>query len=818
MKRYNVKGMSCAACSARVEKAVLNVDGVTACSVSLLTNSMSVEGTASENKIINAVVEAGYGAEIIKDESNMQSNTLNDTETPRLLKRLVYSLAFLIMLMYISMGHTMWNFPLPAFLANSPILIGVLQMILAIIVMCINHKFFVNGVKGIIHRSPNMDSLVALGSAASFIYSVWVLISALPNATHHYLHFLYFESAAMILSLITLGKMLEAKSKGRTTNALKKLLSLAPKKATVIRDGKEMVISADDVLTGDIFIVKSGESIPVDGIVIDGNGAVDESALTGESMPVEKENGDKVSAATINLSGFIKCKATHVGNDTSLAKIIKLVSEAASSKAPIAKIADKVSGIFVPFVITVSLLVLVVWLLVGQDFDVALTRAVSVLVISCPCALGLATPVAVMVASGKGAEHGILFKTATSLELAGKTNVVVLDKTGTITKGEPEVTDVLGDNELLKIAYSLEKKSEHPISGAIVKYAEALGITALESRNFKTFAGGGVSAEINGETVCAGNLAFVEKYSKIDAALIENAEQLAKSGKTAVFFVKGKETLGVIAVADNIKDDSISAISELKNMGIRVVMLTGDNKITAKAIAEQVGIDEFVAQLKPEDKEATVKELQKQRNVIMVGDGINDAPALTRANIGVAIGAGTDVAAHAADIVLVNSKISDVCAAIRLSRQAKRIIHQNLFWAFIYNVICIPIAAGALAFLGITLSPMLGALAMSLSSFCVVNNALRLNFYNIYSSKRDRKIKVKIKEVNKMEKTIKIEGMMCPHCEARVKKILEETDGVITAEVSHTLGTAVVTMKKKIQNEVFTKLITDNGYKVVEII
>ncbi len=816
MEQYSIKGMSCAACSARVEKAVLSVDGVTACSVSLLTNSMGVEGTANERAIIKAVEKAGYSASRKDSEhKNTQSDVLDDKETPELCKRLIASLAFLILLMYLSMGYMMWNFPLPAFLENNPVAIGISQMLLSVIVMVINKKFFINGFKGLVHRSPNMDTLVSLGSAASFVYSLYVLITSHEN----FLHDLYFESAAMILALITLGKMLEARSKGKTTDALKSLMKLAPKTATVIRDGNETEVAVDEVRKGDTFAVRPGESIPVDGVVIEGNSAVDESALTGESIPVDKTVGDTVSGATINRSGYIRCKATRVGEDTTLSQIIKMVSDAAATKAPISKIADKVSGIFVPVVIAIAFAVLVIWLIIGESVGFALTRAISVLVISCPCALGLATPVAIMVGNGKGAKNGILFKTASSLELTGKTEIVALDKTGTITKGEPEVTDIIGDEELLKIAYSLELKSEHPLAKAIVKYGENSHISALETSDFEIFPGGGLTARINGESVFGGNADFIGKHASVPKAFLEKANVLSGEGKTAIFFAKGQNVLGIIAVADMIKKESAKAIEELKNMGIRVVMLTGDNKITAEAIGRKVGVDEVISQVKPDGKETAIIRLQKDGKVAMVGDGINDAPALTRADIGIAIGAGTDVAIDAADIVLVNSKLSDVTAAIRLSRATLRTIHQNLFWAFIYNAICIPVAAGTFIWAGFTLNPMLGAAAMSLSSFCVVINALRLNLCNIYSTKKDKIIRKKTrKEEKTMKKTIKIEGMMCPHCEARVKKILEETEGVETAVVSHTEGTAIITMTVPVSDDIITKLIVDNGYQVIEIV
>ena len=738
MKEYDVGGMGCAACSARVEKAVLEVAGVSSCSVSLLTNSMLVEGTASDDAIVSAVENAGYTAckRKTKRKSTDEDDSLADKETPVLLKRLLISFGFLILLMYLSMGHVMWNFPLPLFLQNNPALIGTLQMILSAIVIGINHKFFTNGFKGLIHRAPNMDTLVAMGSSASFVYSFYVLILMFVSKNSaHYLHDLYFESAAMILALITLGKMLEARSKGKTTNALKSLMNLAPKTTTVIRDGAEVKISVDDVKKGDIFVVRPGESIPVDGIIIEGNSALDESALTGESVPVDKSVGDIVSAATINQSGFIKCEATRVGEDTTFSQIIKLVREASATKAPIAKIADKVSGIFVPVVMVIALLVFVVWMILGKSVGFSLTRAISVLVISCPCALGLATPVAIMVGNGKGAKNGILFKTASSLEMAARTQIVALDKTGTITKGEPEVTDIIGEENLLQIAYSLEKKSEHPLAKAIVKYGEENGISALETTDFVIFAGGGLKASLEEETICGGNADYVKKYVDISAEFLEKANKIASEGKTPIFFAKGKQVLGIIAVADKIKTDSAKAIEELKRMGIRTVMLTGDNKLSAETIAKQVGIEEVFAELKPEQKEKAIVKLQKEGKIAMVGDGINDAPSLTRADNGIAIGAGTDVAIDAADIVLVNSNLSDVGAAIRLSRATLKIIRENLFWAFIYNVICIPVAAGAFVWAGLTLNPMIGAAAMSLSSFCVVTNALRLNFFDVRKMK-----------------------------------------------------------------------------------
>ncbi len=821
MEQYNVVGMSCAACSASVEKAVLGVKGVTSCSVSLLTNSMIVEGVASEGDIISAVKKAGYGASKYGTETEKGksgADALADRETPVLLRRFLLSIAFLILLMYISMGHVMWGFPLPAFIASRPMIIGCLQLVLSAIVMVINKKFFINGVKGLIHRSPNMDTLVSLGSLASFGYSVYVLVAMLSSDTPHaHLHDLYFESAAMILALITLGKMLEARSKGKTTDAIRSLMSLAPKTATVIRDGVETTVSVDEVQKGDIFVVRPGESIPVDGVVLEGHSAVNESALTGESIPTDKAEGDVVSSATINTSGYIKCEAIRVGEDTTLSQIIKMVSDAAATKAPIAKIADRVSGIFVPVVMAISALVFVIWLLCNASVGFSIARAISVLVISCPCALGLATPVAIMVGSGKGAKNGVLFKTATSLELAGRAQIVALDKTGTITKGEPEVTDLLGNEELLRFAYSLEKKSEHPLARAIVKRAERDGITAFDTLDFEIFPGGGLIAKINGERVCGGNAEFVRKYTQIPDDMLNEARKLSLEGKTAMFFANGEKPLGIIAVADRIKDDSAAAISELENMGIRVVMLTGDNRVTAEAIGKEVGICEIISEVKPEGKEAIIKKLQKEGRVAMVGDGINDAPSLTRADIGIAIGAGTDVAVDAADVVLVNSRLSDVAAAIRLSRATLRIIHQNLFWAFFYNVVCIPIAAGAFVWAGLTLSPMLGAAAMSLSSFCVVTNALRLNLCDVHSAKRDKRIKQSNKVNPTTEKIIKVEGMMCSHCEARVKGALEEINGVSEAEASHEKGTVTVTLTANLSNKVLAKAIAKAGYKVAEI-
>ncbi len=826
MEKYKVTGMSCAACSARVEKAVLGVAGVTSCSVSLLTNSMGVEGTATESAIVEAVKAAGYGAAREgngKKSARIEDDALTDRETPVLVKRLVASLVFLVLLMYISMGHTMWGFPLPAIFEENPIAIAVLQLLLCVVVMVINQRFFISGVRGLLHRSPNMDTLVALGSAASFGYSVYALFAmTVSEHPEHYLHELYFESAAMILALITLGKMLEARSKGKTTDALRSLMKLAPRTATVIRDGTELSVAIEEVRSGDVFVVRPGESVPVDGIILEGQSALDESALTGESIPVDKGVGDAVSAATINRSGFIRCEATRVGEDTTLSQIIKMVSDAVATKAPIAKVADKVSGIFVPVVISIAAVAFVLWLALGDSVGFALARAISVLVISCPCALGLATPVAIMVGNGMGAKNGILFKTAASLELAGRTRIVALDKTGTITRGEPAVTDVVAtdadETALLTLAYSLEKKSEHPLARAIVMKAEEMDCEAEDTTDFEIFPGGGLSGKIDGEECRGGNAEFVGQAAELDTDALQTAEKFAREGKTPIFFARGERVLGIIAVADTVKEDSARAIAELRNMGVRVVMLTGDNKKTAEAIGAMVGVDEVIAEVKPDGKEAAIRALAREGGVVMVGDGINDAPALTRADVGIAIGAGTDVAIDAADVVLVNSRLSDVPAAIRLSRATLRTIHQNLFWAFVYNAVCIPVAAGAFVWAGLTLNPMLGAAAMSLSSFCVVTNALRLNLFDIRSAKRDRKIKAKSKkEKNKMEKTLKIEGMMCPHCEARVKKALEELSEVSEAQVSHKEGKAIVSLSAQISDEKLVKLITDNGYKVLEI-
>ena len=831
MKQYTVTGMSCAACSARVEKAVSQVPGVQSCAVSLLTNSMGVEGTASESEIIRAVEEAGYGARS-KDASSpaapaaVQEDALADRETPKLKRRLLTSLGFLIVLMYISMGHMMAGFPLPAFMEGNHVAMGLAQLLLAAIVMVINQKFFISGFKSLWHRAPNMDTLVALGSAASFGWSVYVLFAMTVSQVHGdaaavmgYMHEFYFESAAMILTLITVGKMLEARSKGKTTDALKSLMKLAPQTATLLRNGQETTVPIDQVQPGDVFTVRPGESIPVDGVVVSGGSAVNEAALTGESIPVDKAEGDKVSAATVNQSGFLQCRATRVGQDTTLSQIIKMVSDAAATKAPIAKVADKVSGVFVPVVISIAAVTTVIWLLLGQPFGYALARGISVLVISCPCALGLATPVAIMVGNGLGARHGILFKTAVSLEEAGKTQIVALDKTGTITKGEPQVTDVLpldgiSENELLAAAFALEKKSEHPLARAVVAYGESKGLTAPDTDGFSALPGNGLSGTLNGEALLGGSQKFVSSKVTVPDSLQKAAERLAGEGKTPLFFAKNGQSLGVIAVADTIKEDSPEAIRQLQNMGIRVVMLTGDNERTAQAVGKQAGVDEVIAGVLPEGKEQVIQKLKKQGKVAMVGDGINDAPALTRADIGVAIGAGADVAVDAADVVLMNSRLTDVPAAIRLSRAALRNIHENLFWAFIYNIIGIPLAAGAfISLFGWTLNPMFGAAAMSLSSFCVVSNALRLNFFDLYSAKRDKKIK--IKESKTMEKTLKIEGMMCMHCSGRVQKALEAIDGVASANVSHETGTAVVTLNQNISDDVLKKAVTDAGYQVV---
>lgn len=832
MKKFNVTGMSCAACSSRVEKAVSKVEGVQSCSVSLLTNSMGVEGSASEESIIAAVEKAGYGASVAGAEKKQSDETdqLKDKDTPVLMHRLIASVGFLVVLMYISMGHMMWGWPLPAFFADNHIAMGLAQLLLCVIIMVINRKFFISGFKGLIHRSPNMDTLVALGSGASFLYSVYALfamtdaqVKGNAELVMSYMHEFYFESAAMILTLITVGKMLEAHSKGKTTNALKALLNLAPKKATLLIDGKETEVTVDKVKKGDVFVVRPGESIPVDAEITDGSTAVDESALTGESIPVDKVVGDTVSAGTINKSGFIKCSATAVGEDTALSQIIKMVSDAAATKAPVAKIADKVSGVFVPVVIVIAVVTIAVWLLCGQTVGYALARGISVLVISCPCALGLATPVAIMVGNGMGARKGILFKTASSLEAAGKIQIAVLDKTGTITKGEPKVTDVIpfgiSENELLQYAYSIETKSEHPLAKAVIAKAQEIGLVPYEITGFKAESGNGLSGEYNGEKIIGGSKKYISSLINISNDISSRADSLSEEGKTPLFFMKGDKLLGIIAVADVIKDESPQAVKELQNMGIKVVMLTGDNERTAKAVGKLAGVDEVIAGVMPDGKEKVVAELKKQGKVLMVGDGINDAPALTRADIGMAIGSGTDIAIDAADVVFMKSKLTDVPAAVRLSRKTLRNIHENLFWAFIYNVIGIPLAAGVwIPLLGWQLNPMFGAAAMSLSSFCVVTNALRLNFFDITNPKKDRKIKYKSKkDDNAMTKTMKIDGMMCSHCEGRVKQSLEGLAQVSQAEVSHEKGTAVVTLTAEVSNDVLKKTVEDQGYNVISI-
>ena len=833
MTQYNVTGMSCAACSARVEKAVSSVDGVSSCSVNLLTNSMGVEGNATSKEIIEAVEKAGYGASLKTKNKKVKSNSddeLKDTQTPKLVKRLVASLAFLAPLMYISMGHMMWGWKLPSFMENNHIAMGLAQMLFAIIIMVINQNFFISGFKGLIHKSPNMDTLVALGSGASFVYSTYALFAMTVaqtkgdmSAVMSYMDDFYFESAGMILALITVGKTLEAYSKGRTTDALKGLMSLSPKTANVIRDGKEITVDIDDVAVGDVFVVRPGESVPVDGIVIDGESAVDESVLTGESLPVDKAVNDKVTSATINKSGFLKCKATRVGEDTTLAQIINLVSDASATKAPIAKLADRVSGVFVPTVIAIAIITFIVWLIVPKPFGYALSRAISVLVISCPCALGLATPVAIMVGNGKGAKNGILFKTAVSLEEAGKTQIVVLDKTGTITEGKPKVTDVIpvgiSENDLLQIAYSLEIKSEHPLAKAIVEKAEEMQISSLDITDFESKTGNGLCGSLDNSKIYAGSSKYVSTVCDI-SSVKNDIEELSNNGKTPLLFARDEKLIGVIAVADTIKQDSPDAIKQLKNMGIRVVMLTGDNKRTADAIGKQTGVDMVISDVLPDGKEAVVKKLQAFGKVAMVGDGVNDAPALTRADVGIAIGAGADVAVDSADVVLMNSKLSDVCSAIRLSRKSLTNIKENLFWAFIYNIIGIPLAAGVwIPITGWTLNPMFGAAAMSLSSFCVVMNALRLNFVNVTSPKSDKKIKevnIDYTEEFKMTKTIKIDGMMCPHCEAAVKKALEAIDGVTSATASHTEKQATVELSKDVDTEVLEQAVVDAGYTIIK--
>ena len=852
MEQYHVTGMSCAACSARVEKAVKGVPGVTSCSVSLLTNSMGVEGTASAAAIIKAVQDAGYGASPktadAADTSSADLDALEDHETPKLKKRLIASLIFLAVLMYFSMGHMMWGWPLPHWFDGNHVAMGLVQLLLAGIIMVINQKFFISGFKGLIHRAPNMDTLVALGSSASFLWSTYALfamtraqVDGNDELVMHYMMEFYFESAAMILTLITVGKMLEARSKGKTTDALKSLMKLAPKTATLLRDGAEVSVPIAQVKKGDLFVVRPGENIPVDGIVLEGSSAVNESALTGESIPVDKAEGDKVSAATTNQSGFLKCEATRVGEDTTLAQIIRMVSDAASTKAPIAKIADTVSGFFVPAVISIAVITTIVWLLLGREFGYALARGISVLVISCPCALGLATPVAIMVGNGLGARNGILFKTAASLEAAGRTQIVALDKTGTITSGEPKVTDTLPaegvtETELLTLAAALEQKSEHPLAKAVLAYAQERALDCPEVTDFAALPGNGLSARLNGMEIYGGNAAFITAKAAVPEEMQAQASVLASEGKTPLFFGGAGRLMGVIAVADTIKEDSPRAIQELQNMGIRVVMLTGDNQRTADAIGRQAGVDEVIAGVLPDGKEAVIRRLQQSGKVAMVGDGINDAPALTRADTGIAIGAGTDVAIDAADVVLMNSKLSDVPAAIRLSRATLRNIHENLFWAFIYNLIGIPLAAGVFIPFGLTLNPMFGAAAMSLSSFCVVSNALRLNLFDLHSTKHDRKAKntaslpavsarpavedhkeSSVKEDNFMKKTLHVEGMMCGHCEARVKKALEALPAVDEAVVSHESGTAVVTLNAEVADADLKKAVEDQDYKVTGI-
>ena len=836
MEQYTVTGMSCAACSARVEKAVSAVPGVTSCSVSLLTNSMGVEGTASAEAVVSAVQAAGYGASLkgasCAPTAAAQEDALADRETPALKRRLIASLGFLIALMYVSMGHMMWGWPLPACLADNHVAMGLLQMLLTIAVMVINQKFFINGFRSLLHGAPNMDTLVALGAAASFGYSTYALFAMTGAQVHgdaaavmQYMHEFYFESAAMILALITVGKMLEARSKGKTTDALRSLMKLAPQTATLVRGGQEIAVPIAQVRRGDVFVVRPGESIPVDGVVLEGESAVNESALTGESIPVDKAVGDSVSAATTNQSGFLRCEATRVGEDTTLSQIIKMVSDAAATKAPIAKVADRVSGVFVPTVIALAILTTAVWLLCGQSIGFALARGISVLVISCPCALGLATPVAIMVGNGLGAKNGILFKTAVSLEETGKTEIVALDKTGTITQGEPRVTDVLPaegmtQDALLSLAAALEQRSEHPLARAVMMRAEEDGLTAAPVGDFRALPGNGLTATLSGETLLGGSLSFVSSQVDVPRSIRQKAEALAEEGKTPLLFAQAGRLAGVIAVADVIKADSPAAIAALRNMGIRVVMLTGDNEKTARAIGRLAGVDEVIAGVLPEGKESVIRRLQAQGKVAMVGDGINDAPALTRADIGIAIGAGTDVAIDAADVVLMKSRLSDVPAAIRLSRATLRNIHENLFWAFFYNVIGIPLAAGVwISLFGWTLNPMFGAAAMSLSSFCVVSNALRLNLFKLHDAGKDKKINrhSKHKEETTMVKTMKIEGMMCGHCEAAVKKALEAIDGVASAEVSHTDGTAVVTLSKPVENAALRKAVEDKDYTVTDI-
>ena len=834
MRQYNVTGMSCAACSARVEKAVSGIKGVESCSVSLLTNTMGIEGTVSDSEIIKAVENAGYGASVKGDKHTAASisddEPFKDTETPAMIKRLTASLIFLIALMYISMGHMMWGFPLPGFMEGNHVMMGLAQLILAAAVMVINQKFFINGFKGLIHRAPNMDTLVALGSGASFIYSTWALFAMTDaqlkgnsDTVMSYMHEFYFESAAMILTLITVGKLLEAKSKGKTTNALKGLMKLTPKTAVVYRKGIEETVPVETVRKGDVFAVRPGESVPVDGVVIEGASAVNESALTGESIPIDKTVGSPVSAATINQSGYLKCEAIRVGEDTTLSQIIKMVTDAAATKAPIAKIADRVSGVFVPAVIGISALTFLVWLLIGKGFGFSLARAISVLVISCPCALGLATPVAIMVGNGVGAKNGILFKTAVSLEETGKTTTVVLDKTGTITAGSPVVTDIIPAHEysedaLLELAYSLEKKSEHPLSKAVAAKAEEKNIDCEAVSGFEVFAGNGLCGTIRDSVVIGGSLSFISSKIKIPESAIEAAQKLSEEAKTPLLFSRNDVFVGIIAVADTIKSDSPEAIAQLKDMGIRTVMLTGDNERTAKAIASQVGVDEVIAGVLPDGKEAVIRKLKDTGRVAMVGDGINDAPALTAADIGIAIGAGADVAIDAADVVLMKSSLCDIPAAIRLSRATLRNIKENLFWAFIYNVIGIPLAAGVyIKLFGWQLDPMFGAAAMSLSSFCVVTNALRLNLFDPYNAKRDKESKAALSDGAATAKTIYIDGMMCGHCETAVKKALERISGVKSADVSHEKGTAVVSLSAEVGNKMLKKAIENAGYTVTRI-
>ena len=839
MKKFQVTGMSCAACSTRVEKAVGGLDGVSSCAVSLLTNSMSVEGSATDAEIIKAVEDAGYGASIEGKKENKASHSsqeemLKDKETPILKRRLFASLGFLLVLMYFSMGHVMWGWPVPEYFSSNPAALGLLQLLLTIVIMVINQKFFINGFKGLLHKAPNMDTLVALGSGASLVYSIYALFAMTTEmangnmmGAHYYLHEFYFESAAMILTLITVGKMLEARAKGKTTDALKGLMSLAPKTAVLLIDDIEKEVPVDQVKKGDLFVVRPGESIPVDGRVVEGHSAVNESALTGESIPVDKEAGDMVYGATINQSGFICCEATKVGEDTTLSKIIQMMSDVAATKAPIAKIADKVSGIFVPTVITIAVITTLIWLFAGETMGFALARGISVLVISCPCALGLATPVAIMVGNGMGAKHGILFKTAASLEETGKVEIVALDKTGTITQGEPHVTDILpsagiSEENLLENAFCLETKSEHPLAKAILQYGNEKGLVKKEVTDFEVLPGNGLMGILDGKKLAGGNLKFILSKVKIDSELqnrIKNqASELATEGKTPLFFIEDDTFLGTIAVADVIKEDSKQAVAELKNMGIHVVMLTGDNEKTAKAIGTQAGVDEVIAGVMPDGKEKVIRRLQQKGKVAMVGDGINDALALTKADMGIAIGAGTDIAIDAADVVLMKSRLLDVPAAIRLSRQTRKNIHENLFWAFAYNVIGIPLAAGFwIPIFGWEMNPMFGALAMSLSSFCVVTNALRLNFFDVRNTKKDKKIKHKEKEIKVMTKKMIIEGMMCGHCSARVKKVLEALPQVEEAIVSHEEGTAIVTLTERLADDILRKTVEDQDYKVISM-